>query len=246
LSSLVCISIYNCDNSIFILISSNNTESEMNYLCLTIFIVFIFKIEVASQKSNEWKLSRYEKGVKIHLRDGKNGGGKEVLGITTIQASLSALVFIVKDSENHYQWIYANKNAKLLKAINNFEWIYYNESKAPWPVSNRDLITHAKMKQDSISLAVTIDSQGLPNYLPAKEGIVRIKKLHSVWVFTPREHGLVDVQFELEIDLGGNIPTWLVNTSIDKGPMHTLQNMALVLQQEKYRKIRLPYIKEKK
>jgi hypothetical protein len=218
----------------------------MKYIILNLFIVFIFKLEVASQKSNDWKLSGYEKCVKIYVRDGKNGGGKEVLGKTTIQTSLSALVFIVKDSENHYQWIYANKYAKLLKTINDFEWIYYNESKAPWPVSNRDLITHAKMKQDSITLEVTIDSQGVPNYIPVNEGIVRVRKLHSVWVFTPRQYGLVDVQFELEIDLGGNIPTWLVNTSIDKGPMHTLQNMALVLQQGKYKKISLPYIKEKK
>jgi len=218
----------------------------MKFLVLSALLLSFFTTEAIAQKGRDWKLSRYEKGVKIQVRDGRDGKVKEVLGNTTIKASLSALVFLIKDAENHYQWIYANKTARLLKEISQFEWIYYNESEAPWPVSNRDLITHARMMQDTTTLVITIDSKGEYDYVPEKEGLVRIKKLHSIWVFTPKDYGLVDVQFELEIDLGGNIPTWLVNTSIDKGPMHTLQNMSSLLQQNRYRKINLSYIKEKK
>jgi hypothetical protein len=217
----------------------------MKFVYLTAILLFTINVEVFPQKTNDWKLSRYEKGVKIYIRNGNRASAKDVLGTTTIKTSLSALVYLVKDSENHYQWIYANKYAKLLKTMSDFEWIYYNESEAPWPVSNRDLITHAKLVQDANTFQITIDSQGVPDYLPEKNGLVRIKKLHSVWVFTPAKYGQVDVRFELEIDLGGNIPVWLINTSIEKGPMHTLQNMAKVLQQEKFKSIKLPYITEK-
>jgi hypothetical protein len=218
----------------------------MKFLLSVIFTFIIICTKSQSLKVDEWHLTQYKGGVKIYLRKSSNSNVKEVLGIVTIKTSISALVYLVKDTENHYQWIYANKTAKLLKTLSDFEWIYYNESEAPWPVSNRDLITHAKMVQDKSTLIVTINSVGIPNYLPKKEGLVRVPKLYTEWVFTPRNYGMVEVRFELEIDLGGNIPAWLVNTSIDNGPLQTIQNMAKVLNQEKYKKINLPYIIEKK
>ncbi len=217
----------------------------MKLIINSLAILFILIANASAQKNASWQLSGNNNGVKIYIRKGENSNLKEVLGLTTIKTTLSALVFLVKDSENHYQWIYANKKASLIKSINDFEWIYYNESEAPWPVSNRDLITHAKMKQDSISLKIIINSIGLPNYLAEKEGLVRVPKLKSVWVFTPKNNGFVDVQFELAIDLGGNIPPWLVNISIDRGPMHTLANMAKVLEQSRYKNVKLSYIREK-
>ena len=218
----------------------------MKFLVKIILLTLFTSIDCFSQEETGWALSRKSNGVNIYMRRNSNSPVKEVMGKMTVKSSLAALVYIVKDSENHYQWIYANKQARMLKTINNFEWIYYNESQAPWPVSNRDIITHAKMRQDSSSLKIVIDSKGIPKYMPEKEGLVRIPRLNTSWEFTPKKNGMVDVRFELEIDLGGNIPPWLVNVSIDKGPMNTLQNMSKLIAQDKYRKINLPYIKEHK
>ena len=198
-----------------------------------------------SQKASDWKLTRNQDGIKIYVRSVEGSRTKEILGFTQINTHLGALVSMVKDTKSHNLWIYANKSALLLKNISDFEWIYYNVSEAPWPVSNRDLITHAVLTQDNLTYKVRIDSDGRPDYIPHKENLVRVPRLSSVWEFTPKSYGIIDVRFELSIDLGGDIPAWLVNMAIDKGPFYTLLNMSKVVKTNKYSNTYLSYIKEK-
>jgi hypothetical protein len=214
-------------------------------LLINLLFTFLIVSSGFAQKADDWKLARNQEGVKIYLRSVKGLGTKEVLGLTQVSATLGALVSMVKDPENHHIWIYANKEARFLKIISDFEWIYYNISEAPWPVRNRDLITHAKLEQDPHSYAVRIDSEGWPDYIPAQKNLVRIAKLKSLWVFTPKSNGIIDIRFELSIDLGGDIPAWLVNFAISKGPFNTLLNMAEVVKTDRYRSKVLSYIKEK-
>jgi len=214
-------------------------------LLINLALFLIIPALTFAQKASEWKLTRNQEGVKIYIRTVEGSRTKEVLGLMQMSTNMGALVNLVKDPDSHHLWIYANKNAKLLKTINDFEWFYYNVSEAPWPVSNRDLITHAIMKQDKSSLIVRIDSEGYPNYIPIKKDLVRVPKLKSIWEFTPAGEGKIDVRFELSIDLGGDIPAWLVNMAIDKGPFNTLLNMSKVINTNKYKNIKLSYIQEK-
>ena len=45
-------------------------------------------------------------------------------------------------------------------------------------------------------------------------------------------------------DLGGDLPAWLVNTSIHRGPYETIQGMSRFVKKRKYRTAKLPYVKE--
>lgn len=213
----------------------------LNTLLLTILLVS----SGFAQEAGDWKQVRDQEGVKIFLRSVKGLGFKEVLGLTRVSATLSALVSMVKDPENHHTWIYANKEARFLKTIGDSDWIYYNISEAPWPVRNRDLITHVNLEQNPDTYVVRIESEGWPDYIPANKNLVRIAMLKSLWVFTPMRNGIIDIRFELSIDLGGDIPAWLVNLAIDKGPFNTLLNLVEVVKTERYRSKILTYIKEK-
>jgi len=219
-------------------------KKEMKLL-INLLFTFLISSSGHAQKADDWKLVRNQEGVKIYLRSVKGLGTKEVLGLTEVPATLGALVSMVKDPENHHTWIYANKEARFLKKISDSEWIYYNISEAPWPVRNRDLITHAKLEQDPDSYVVRIDSEGWPDYIPANKNLVRIARLRSLWVFTPMRNEKTDIRFELSIDLGGDIPAWLVNFAIDKGPFNTLLNLARVVKTDRYKNQILPFVKEK-
>jgi hypothetical protein len=215
----------------------------MKYSILFLFLTY--SIMALSQKNNEWKLTKNQDGIKIYMRKAASSKTNEVLGIMQMKTHLAPLVQMVKDSENHYRWIYANKNAKTLKVINDYEWIYYNESKAPWPVSNRDVITHALIIQDLSTFTVKIKSDGWPDYLPVKKDLVRIPALQNVWEFIPKKEGITEVHFTLAMDLGGDIPAWLVNMVIDNGPFSTIFNMSKLVQTDLYKNTYLSYIKEK-
>lgn len=214
-------------------------------LLINLLFTFLIISSGFAQNADDWKLARNQEGVKIYLRSVKDARTKEVLGLTQVAATLGALVSMIKDPENHYTWIYANKEARFLKIISDFEWINYKISEAPWPERSSDLITHVKLEQDPDSYAVRIVSEGWPDYIPANKNYDRIAKLKSLWVFTPKSNGIIDIRFELSIELGGGIPPWLVNIAIDKGPYNTLLNIAEVVKRDMYRSKVLPYIKEK-
>ena len=199
---------------------------------------------VIAQETSDWKLTRNHNNIKVYLRKHEGSALKEVLGVIELKANLSALISLIKDTENHYKWMYANKKSELLKTSGNFEWVLYTQSEAPWPITDRELISRAKMSQDMKTCTVRIESVGIPNYLPPSKKLVRIKKMRSLWELIPKKGGVIKVKFKILVDLGGNIPKWLINLAIDKGPYYTLLNLSKTLKNNKYQNIKLPYLKE--
>jgi hypothetical protein len=196
------------------------------------------------KKKPAWELKRQQNGVRIYLRKTGDSPVLQVRAVKKMKTSLSALVALIKDSRGRQRWIYRNKTAKTLEARGDFEWINYKEMDAPWPVSNRDMIVHSKLTQDPKTYAIRMDAIGLPAFLPEKKGVVRVPKIITSWKFVPQKDGMVEVSFELAIELGGKLPAWLVNTSIDRGPYETILGMARFVKKRRYRNAKIPYIKE--
>jgi ribosome-associated toxin RatA of RatAB toxin-antitoxin module len=207
------------------------------------FLVFSMS-EEKNGKSGYWELIKNEDGIKAFTRKAESSDIKQVKVITNIKSTLSALVAIVRDVKSHPKWIYRCKKAETLKKLSNTEIYYYNETEAPWPVSNRDIVTHALIKQDEKTKIVTITSTGLPEYIPPKKDIVRIKKLNSKWIFIPKSDGTVDVTSLILIDLGGELPAWIVNMAVADGPFETVYKMKREVVKAKYQKIFYDFIEE--
>jgi len=212
-------------------------------LLFILLIIFLLNASF-SIKDDYWKLVKDEDGIKAYTREVKDSDIKQVKVKTTLKSSLSAVVAIVKDVSSHKRWIYRCKTAKSIKEINESDYYYYNEAEAPWPVSNRDIITHAIITQDKNTKKVTIASTGLPNFIRPIEGIVRIERLEAKWEFMPKPGGMVDLSFYMLIDLGGTLPAWAVNMAIADGPFETVLNLRKVVKEEKYQNMVYDFIEE--
>ncbi len=213
-------------------------------LILLISLLTWFQPEEESEKTENWKLIKNEDGIKAFTREVKGSDVKQVRVTANIKSTLTALVAIVRDVGSHPKWIYRCKTAKVLKRISDTDTYYYNETEAPWPVSNRDIITHAVINQNKKTKIVTITSTGVPNYIPPKKDIVRIEKLNAKWIFAPKPNGTVDVTSLLLIDLGGDLPSWLVNMAIADGPFETVYNMRREVVKSKYQNTVYNFIEE--
>ncbi len=84
-----------------------------------------------AQKCEKWKLVRNQNNIKIFVRKHKNSGLKEVLGITEIKSNLSTIISFIKDTKNHPNWMYANKQTCALKTKHTLERILQSASTAP-------------------------------------------------------------------------------------------------------------------
>ncbi len=214
---------------------------------ILIFLINLFswfQINEKNIKTNEWKLVKDEDGIKAYVREVSGSDVKQVRVTMSVKSTLTAPVAIVRDVSSHPKWIYRCKTAKILKTVSESNHYYYNETEAPWPVSNRDIVTHAVITQDSITGIVTINSTGIPDFIPEKENIVRIKRLTAQWKFIPKTNGIIDVNFTLLIDLGGDLPSWLINLAIADGPFETVYNMRREVVKPKYQNTVYDFIEE--
>ncbi|MCD6557142.1 MAG: START domain-containing protein [Bacteroidales bacterium] len=214
------------------------------FLIIILNIFTGFHLNEESDLTGNWKLVRNEDGIKAFTREVEGSSIKQVRVIANVKSTLTAPVAIVRDVSSHQKWIYRCKTAKILKTVSESDHYYYNETEAPWPISNRDIITHAVITQDKKSKIVTITSTGVPNFIPPIKDIVRLKKLQAQWKFIPKVNGTVDINFTLLIDLGGDLPSWLVNLAIADGPFETVLNMRKEVVKPKYQNAVYNFIKE--
>ncbi|NJO87830.1 MAG: hypothetical protein HC831_01890 [Chloroflexia bacterium] len=197
-----------------------------------------------SNSSSNWKLVKNQNDIKIYLRKHHSSSLKEALGVMKMKTHLCSIIALLKDTQNHKSWLFANKSSKILKHYNDSEWILYTQSEAPWPILDRDLISHTRMYQNENNCEIKIKSYAVPNYIKKEDGLVRIEEMNSEWTFTPLADGYVEIRFNILINLGGALPVWLTNFAVDKGPYNTLLKMKKALSDKKYQEATLPYIKE--
>ncbi len=216
----------------------------MNRGVLMMLVVIAICYDMKSQtKSNEWKLYKNKNNIKIYIKKHVDTGLKEVKGMMKMRTSLSAIISLLADIDNQKNWIYSNKESIMLKRYNRYHWVLQTLSDAPFPFTDRDLISETTMEQDS-NLVISIKSNARPTFIKEDKNYVRIKYMVSSWRFTPKPDGIVIIEFKLRINLGGNLPIWITNIAVDIGPYNTLQSMRKQLERDKYRNAKISYIKE--
>lgn len=206
--------------------------------------VFLLLSAFSYDDPANWTLKKDENGIKVYTRYPPGSNLKQVRVVNTVKSSLSAIVSLLLDTKNYPGWIYACSEAQTLKIINDREQYQYTVTNVPWPVSDRDVAAHFKVEQDSSTRIVSVNSTGIPDYIPDKEGRVRVQHFQSNYKLTPLDSGMVKVEFELYVDPGGSVPAWLINSNIVLAPYNT--TVAMITQLPKYQSASYSFIKEKK
>ncbi len=213
-------------------------------IILTSLILLLGIFFTYSQDNNKWKLVKNNNGIKAFVKNQNDTKIKRVKVEAQVEASLALLITILKDAQCHNQWVFLNEHAEIVDSVSCNEWKYYGYSALPWPLSDRDFVTDVKMTQDSVDYSVQIVSHALPDFLPEKEGYVRIPYVFSSWTLNPLGNGEVLMTFELTIDLGGKIPLWFINLAVAKGPISTMQGLSDQVEKRKCNTYSISGIKE--
>lgn len=215
----------------------------MKYVILVSYCL-LCSVGTFAQKAGPWELKKDKKDLKVYVRDSPDSPIKQLKMEFSVEASMSAIVLLLQDVAAIPDWVYRCPEAYHLKKINDSEEIYYNRVDFPWPLDDRDLIVKNVLVQDAVTKIVRSESFNQPTYIPEKEGIVRMPKLHLWWEFTPRGNGIVDVEYFLSSDPGGVIPAWMINMALDQGPAQTIKSFRKTLKEAKYRDAQLDFILE--
>ncbi|WP_276133342.1 START domain-containing protein [Polluticoccus soli] len=207
-----------------------------------LLLVSICYSMVSTAHQHNWELKKQDGALKIYTGTAEVSKVKALKVEYILNASLSTFAATLLDVEGQAAWVYSTKSSSLLKRVNDSEFIAYSEKVMPTPFSNRDLITKVHMHQDPATKVLTINVLGLPNYIPEKDGLVRVPMARARWTLTPISSNQVKVEYIAEAEPGGSIPAWVANLFLLKGPTESFKRLSAIVQQPKYRNATVSFI----
>jgi len=209
----------------------------------SIFLLVLLCSSISGRAQNAWTLKKDKNGIKVFSRDNTHSKFNELKVETFLKARLSDLAAVILDIPDYPQWSFNVKSCKLLRQVSPSELYIYTEISSPWPADNRDLPIHIKITQDPATKQMTIAVECIPDLVPRQKNIVRVPVSKETWLVTPVDASTIRIDYQLEVDPGENPPAWLINMFSVKGPYETFSRLKDQIQQPKYQKTSVPFIR---
>jgi hypothetical protein len=192
-------------------------------------LLFFFIPGICAHSQHEWELQKDKNGLKIFTRDTDSSKFKAIKVECILDGTLSKFDAIIRDVNNHKNWIYSTKNSYLLKQISNNEILYYTETSLPWPISNRDVVIKMDISADPLHNTETVVTYNVNGVVDKKDDIVRVLHLSTQWQVKAAGINKISIAYYFATDPGGSLPGWIVNAFAVKGPYETFMNLAELL-----------------
>ena len=194
--------------------------------------------------AQDWKRGDTKDGITSYTREVPGSKIKALKLEADFEASASQLVAVILDINACTDWLYSTKSCAVVKAVSPSEIYYYSEISFPWPTANRDFVSHLKVVQDPATKQVTIQAENVSLYVPEKKGIVRIKESTGKWIIRTVAKNKIHIVYELQVDPGGSLPSWLVNMLSEKGPYESFKSLRKQVKKPAYANARFSFITE--
>jgi hypothetical protein len=194
---------------------------------LHFFSLFLFT------QQKDCQLRKSAEGIAVYTCKTEDSKINSIQSNFTVSATIDELSKALIDLDDFPKWQYKTTKTELLKQISKDEFVYRAELETPWPVSNRDLILHVKLSTDANRGEYHFSALGKPDFIPPREGFVRIPLSEAHWYITVVDQTTLKINHTILIDPGGSIPAWLMNLSLAEGPFQTFKNLREYLDAEK-------------
>jgi hypothetical protein len=198
-------------------------------LLKSFFIICLLQFHVSFAQTN-WELSKNKNGIEVYTASNSTSKFRSIKVEANVDGTLEKLIAILMDVSNNKNWVYNTRLSYLIRKASASDIIYYAETSLPWPISNRDMIIRMQFFHDTLSKTLKVIATGLPNELPEKKGLVRIKYFNGLWDVKYNEDNKMHINYTLSMEPGGSVPAGVTNMFISKGPYETFNNLSKALQ----------------
>ena len=193
---------------------------------------------------NAWTLRKDEDGIQIFTRSVDGSKYDEVRATTQIKGRVSSVVALLQDPAYVPKLNDIISLVRLHEQLAADESMVYMQMEMPWPVSDRDILTHRRVVQDDDSKVVTITELATTDVLPQEKGFIRVVQSRQQWTLTPHADGTVDLDWITHTDPNGSLPSSLVNylsVGVPHGSMTVLRD---AIESGEFADAQLPYVVE--
>lgn len=191
---------------------------------LLTFLLTLFALHPAVDSG--WNLKKDKSGIEIYTRTVEGSSFNEFKGVTIIKnTTLHEVLDVILDVKNYGNLYPDCLNPRILKQEGKWFDIHYIQTKGPFPVKDRDSVFEQKTVVDKEGKHALISIIPLPDYIPEKKEMVRVRKGSGYWELEEDLNGDVKVVYQFHGDPGGDIPSWLANAFVVTHPYKVLTNL---------------------
>ena len=186
-----------------------------------IAILLLCLMHLGASDPIKWELVKKGQGIQVYAAKVPDYPVKSIRTELEMDAKLPQVMATIMDVANYKTWVYHCKKSTILQKISPNEVIYHHITDAPWPVSDRDQVSHFKLTQKPDG-TVLINSHTVNDVMAEQAGYVRVKNAKAQWKLVPLNNGKVKAEYELFFDPAGEVPPWIINTFIANGPFESM------------------------
>ena len=196
---------------------------------ITLSILLIYNLMLGSawaDPGSEWESVRSAQDpteVRTWVKPVAGAAVEAFRGEVDLDHSWLEVLTILDRVDLYPQWVFRCTSARRVEGGG----LYLN-FKAVWPVSDRDVYTHSKVRVHDQTITILTENKTVME--PRHDGYVRIPRLENAFDVIPLPSGGTRVIFTTYVDPGGSVPRWLSNLIAIDGPLQTLQGLKQVLQ----------------
>jgi START domain len=185
--------------------------------------VFVFFNSLSAQ--NDWEVQKEKDGIKISNRHSPTSAFKDVRVEVDLPGNIDQLSAILLDVNKYTEWAYATRKSVLIKQLTPGKLIYYSEIEVPWPATDRYFYADFELIKDPAGHTMRVVSSRISYDAPPPKDLVQVPFSRGSWNVTQLSKRTIHVDYILELDPGGSLPSWIVNLFSSKGPLETFENI---------------------
>lgn len=145
-------------------------------------------------------------------------------GVAAMDATIDEILKEMLDYNSHTEWMWRSRESRLIKRVTDTRGILYNRVHVPWPIKDRDMVleTDYRFTPDHKALTVLFRNSK-EQHVPVPSRVVRVPRIegfYRLWSLTPAR---TNVLYQVELDIGGNVPDVSARRYARKLPFNTLQ-----------------------
>lgn len=190
-----------------------------------------------------WELRKDADNIQVSTRKVKGSRYKAVKAVAIAEdIRLSSLVALIMDAEACSDWADKCGESYVYEQLSETEFYIYNNNDMPFPVKDRDALTHVRWSQNPQTLEVLMVSVATVGIMPKKKGRLRLTEAETSWRFKPLPDGNIEVVNEAHINPGSSVPGWLTNMLLVDTPFETMKSFLSEAKKSKYKQAKISFV----
>jgi hypothetical protein len=193
-----------------------------HYAHLMVFSLTISLLSANPDFSEGWKLETDIAGIKVYSRAVEGSQFRQIKATAAVNATFESVIGILTDYANYKLWMNNITDSQIIEtSADTVNYVYAYED-TPWPVQNRYCVS--KMTLDQHSDVATLHFESVPRYMKSPRDAIEFARHKGYWKISRNKSGC-EIEYLLESNPGGYVPSWLVNQMAYGGPARTIQNL---------------------